>query len=81
MGAILAGSLALVALAALCLKRASEGGLAFPEIPPLLCLVGLHRFAHRSFRGEAQVEQARAIFLDPVILATMALFTLSLAWH
>lgn len=79
-GAILAGALALVALATLCLKRGAEGTLARPELPPLVCLVGMHRFAHRNCFRQAQKEQAWAVFRDPWIMLTMALFVLTLAW-
>lgn len=73
-GAGLAGSLALAALVAICLKRGTEGTLRFPELPPLFCLVGLHRVAARSFSLEAGREQTLAFAADPVNLACMAGF-------
>ena len=78
-GAMLSGSLALVALTALCLKRGSEGTLARPEFPPLLCLVGMHRFAYLSCFKEAVKEQAWAVFRDPVTLLAIGLFFVTLA--
>lgn len=74
MGAGLAGSLALAALVAICLKRGVEGTMAWPELPPLLCLMGMHRTAFGSFRKDLAHEQAHGFFLDPVILLAMSAF-------
>lgn len=71
MGAGLAGSLALASLVAICLKRGVEGSMTFPEMPPLLCLVGMHRTAFACFQGRHQAEQASTFFLDPVTLLAM----------
>lgn len=73
-GAALAGSLALAALVAICLKRGLEGTMRFPELPPLLCLVGLHRVASRSFSRDGDKEQALSFAADPVNLLCMAGF-------
>ena len=78
LGAGLAGALALTALASLTLKRAAEGRMNFPEMPPILCLLGMHRFAYHSSLPESQREQATAIFKDPVILGAIAAFALLL---
>jgi len=67
--AVLAGGLALVALTSLCLKRGLEGTLALPELPPLFCLVALHRGLLRASEAQEERDQARTLFLDPVILA------------
>lgn len=76
-GAALAGSLALAALVAICLKRGLEGSMRFPELPPLFCLVGMHRVAQRAFGAEGQKEQALTFAADPVNLACMAGFLLA----
>jgi hypothetical protein len=80
-GAALAGSLALAALVAICLKRGVEGTMRFPELPPLFCLVGLHRVAERSFGLAGRKEQALTFAADPVNLACMAGFLLAFLWH
>jgi 4-hydroxybenzoate polyprenyltransferase len=80
-GAALAGSLALAALVAICLKRGVEGTMRLPELPPLFCLVGLHRVAERSFGLEGRKEQALTFAADPVNLACMAGFLLAFLWH
>lgn len=69
--AILAGALALVALTTLCLKRGMEGTLSLPELPPLFCLVALHRGFLRASEAKEERDQARTLFLDPVILASI----------
>lgn len=78
LGAGLAGALALTALTSLTLKRAAEGRMTLPEMPPILCLLGMHRFAYHSCLPENQREQAAAIFKDPVILGAIATFALLL---
>jgi 4-hydroxybenzoate polyprenyltransferase len=78
LGAGLSGALALVALTSLTLKRAADGQMAYPEFPPMFCLLGMHRFAHHSCQPENQREQASAIFKDPIILAAIALFAIFL---
>lgn len=77
MGACLAGSLALASLVAICLKRSLEGTMALPELPPLLCLVGMQRVAFASFSHDHGQEQSRGFFLDPVTVVAMACFVLS----
>lgn len=77
-GAAMAGALALTALTSLTLKRAAEGHLAFPEFPPALCLLGMHRFVFHCCLPENQQEQAMAIFKDPVLIGAMVLFGLLL---
>lgn len=74
MGAGLAGSLALASLVAICLKRGVDGTMRFPELPPLLCLLGMHRTALASFRKDLHREQAHGFFFDPVTVATMLAF-------
>jgi|GEM_PF-1082363 4-hydroxybenzoate polyprenyltransferase len=74
MGAGLAGSLALASLVAICLKRGVEGTMAFPELPPLLCLVGMQRVASSSFTQSQGNEQAIGFFFDPVTLLAMIAF-------
>ena len=76
MGTGLAGSLALTSLVAICLKRGIDGTMTLPELPPLLCLLGMHRTALASFRKDFDKEQAHGIFLDPVTLAAMLAFIL-----
>jgi len=78
LGAGLAGALALTALTSLTLKRAADGRMTLPEMPPILCLLGMHRFAYHSCLPENQREQAAAIFNDPVILGAIAAFVLLL---
>ena len=72
--AVLAGGLTLVALTTLCLKRGSEGTLLVPELPPLFCLVALHRGFLRACQATEERDQASTIFMDPVTLACMAGF-------
>lgn len=74
LGAALAGGLSLAALVAICLKRGLEGSMHFPELPPLLCLVGMHRVSMRSFRKDSGKEQAKSFFMDPATLVVMILF-------
>ena len=74
LGAGLAGSLALASLVAICLKRGVEGTMALPEMPPLLCLVGMHRVAFASFDKHHGKEQSRGFFLDPVTVIAMVCF-------
>ena len=62
LGAGLAGSLALASLVAICLKRGVEGTMALPEMPPLLCLVGMHRVAFASFDKHHGKEQSAGSF-------------------
>ncbi len=71
LGAGLSGGLALVALTSLCITRAQGGSLAHPELPPLLCLVCMHRVAARSVSPEAHREQATAILKDWVTILAM----------
>lgn len=78
LGAGLAGALALTALTSLTLKRAAEGKMSLPELPPILCLVAMHRFVHHSCLPDNQREQAAAIFKDPVILGAILAFALLL---
>lgn len=73
-GGGLAGALALVALTTVCLKRSSEGTMALPELPPLFCLVGLHRYLASTFESDHSLEQSSGIFRDPVILIVMGGF-------
>ena len=74
MGAGLAGSLALASLVAICLKRGLDGTMTFPELPPLLCLVGMHRVAFASFSERHGQEQARSFLFDPVTVLAMVCF-------
>jgi 4-hydroxybenzoate polyprenyltransferase len=74
MGAGLAGSLALASLVAICLKRGVDGTMAFPELPPLLCLVGMQRVAFASFEKSHGKEQSRGFFFDPVTVLAMVCF-------
>lgn len=74
LGAALAGGLALAALVAICLKRGVEGTMAFPELPPLFCLIGMHRVAHRSMGGAGEREQSKAFFGDWPTLVAMGAF-------
>jgi 4-hydroxybenzoate polyprenyltransferase len=74
LGAGLAGCLALTSLVAICLKRGVEGTMTWPELPPLLCLVGMHRVAFASF-GERQArEQALGFLADPVTILAIVGF-------
>lgn len=75
-GAGLAGSLALAALVAICLKRGIEGSMRWPELPPLFCLIGMHRVAREAFRPSGMKEQAMTFFADPVTLLSMGAFAL-----
>lgn len=74
LGAGLAGSLALASLVAICLKRGIEGTMVWPELPPLLCLLGMHRTAFTSFQKDHAHEQAKGFFFDPVTLVAMCAF-------
>ena len=67
-GALLAGSLTLTALCSLCIHRALLGSLNHPEFPPLLCLIGMHRVALASSRGDGRKEQASLFFKDWVVV-------------
>jgi len=80
MGAGLAGSVALASLIAICLKRGIEGTMQFPELPPLFCLVGMHRVAFTSFKKDIAKEQSRGFFFDPITLITIVLFTCSFVY-
>lgn len=80
-GAGLAGSLTLAALVAICLKRGLDGTMRLPELPPLFCLVGLHRVAERSFGDRVKREQALTFVTDPVNLACMAGFLVAFLWR
>ncbi len=71
LGAGLAGSLALASLVAICLKRGIEGTMTWPELPPLLCLIGMQRTAFASFRKDLGKEQSHGFFLDPVTVLAM----------
>lgn len=77
MGAGLAGSLALASLVAICLKRGVDGTMRFPELPPLLCLLGMHRVAFESFQIDSHLEQSVGFFRDIPTLAAMVLFFLT----
>lgn len=74
LGAGLAGSLALAALVAICLKRGIDGTMAFPELPPLFCLLGMHRVVYRSMGHGADREQSDSFFKDWPTLLAMAAF-------
>ncbi|WP_005032192.1 UbiA family prenyltransferase [Holophaga foetida] len=80
LGAGLAGSLALAALVAICLRRGLDGSLRLPELPPLFCLVGMHRVAFQSWSPVKAREQSSAFFGDWVTLGAMALFALVFIW-
>ena len=67
-GAKLSGSLVLASLCSLCIRRALMGHLAFPEFPPLLCLICLHRIASATSDGGGSREQAPLFFRDWVVL-------------
>ncbi len=75
-GAGLAGSLALAALVAICLKRGVEGSMHWPELPPLFCLIGMHRVAREAFNPAGMKEQAMTFFADPPTLFSMGAFIL-----
>jgi len=75
-GAGLAGSLALAALVAICLKRGIEGSMHFPELPPLFCIVGMHRVTYRSMDNSHKKEQSDVFFRDWVTLFTMVSFVI-----
>lgn len=77
MGAGLAGSLALASLVAICLKRGVDGTMRFPELPPLLCLLGMHRVAFKSFQTDSHHEQSAGFFRDIPTLTAMVLFFLT----
>lgn len=81
MGAGLAGSLALAALVAICLKRSQEGSMSFPEFPPLFCLVGMHRTAARSFGDRSAKEQSASFFGDWVTVLAMVLFVMAFLYR
>jgi hypothetical protein len=76
LGAGLAGSLVLASLVAICLKRGIEGSMTWPELPPLLCLVGMHRAAFAGGKDAHGKEQATGILGDPITLAAIAGFTI-----
>jgi len=70
----LAGALTLVALTSLCIYRSLLGTLVHPEIPPLLCLISMHRVASRSGDPDVMREQSRSIFRDWVVLGCLIAF-------
>lgn len=72
--ALLAGALSLVALASVCIARGLAGTLRFPEFPPMLCLLGMHRGLHRALSASPGDDQARVLLGDPVIWVAMGLF-------
>jgi len=80
LGAGLAGSLALAALVAICLKRGMEGSMHMPELPPLFCLVGMHRVAFQSWAPGSAKEQSSTFFGDWVTLGAMVLFAVAFLW-
>jgi 4-hydroxybenzoate polyprenyltransferase len=80
LGAGLAGSLALASLVAICLKRGVEGTMHLPELPPLFCLIGMHRTAYQSFNPRNAKEQSKTFFGDWVTLLAMVLFAASFIW-
>jgi hypothetical protein len=71
---LLAGALALVALTSVCIKRGMEGSLPFPEFPPLLCLLAMHRSIQRALAEADDRDQVSVLLGDPVILAALAGF-------
>lgn len=81
MGGGLAGSVAIAALIAICIKRGVEGSMAFPELPPLFCLIGMHRVALKSFGVREAKEQSRGFFMDPLTVVAMAGFAFLFLWH
>ena len=81
LGAGLAGALALVALTSLCISRSMLGSLTHPELPPLLCLVCMHRVAAKSVGTEAHREQSTSFFKDWVVLLAMAGFAVLMVGH
>jgi len=70
-GAGLAGSLALVSLVSICLKRGQEGQMNWPVVPPILCLLGMHRAAYASFKQDSRKEQSDVFFFDWANVFTM----------
>ena len=77
LGAGLAGALALVALALVCFKRAGEGHMRMPELPPLFALMGMHRFAYQSSLAKGHGEQSTHFFGDAIVMLTIAGFLIS----
>ncbi|MBP1627706.1 MAG: UbiA prenyltransferase [Holophagaceae bacterium] len=80
LGAGLAGSLTLAALVAICLRRGLDGSLRMPELPPLFCLVGMHRVAYQSWAPGSAKEQSSTFFGDWVTLGAMVLFAVVFIW-
>jgi len=70
----LAGALTLVALTSLCIYRSLSGTLAHPELPPLLCLISMHRVASHSGDPDVLREQSRSIFKDWVVIGCLIAF-------
>jgi len=80
LGAGLAGSLTLAALVAICLRRGLDGSLRMAELPPLFCLVGMHRVAYQSWARGSAKEQSSTFFGDWVTLGAMVLFAVVFIW-
>ena len=56
-----------------------EGRMLWPELPPLLCLFGMHRVAYASFHMDSGREQSDIFFLDKAtVLAVIGFIILFL---